>query len=185
MSPEQWGADAVDHQSDLWAIGIMCWRAFAGTHPAGTLKPEKLHARLTDLDTPLPSITTRVPSVPAELARIVDRCLAKRKADRYETASELLADLQAFLVPRERTAGEVSPYGWLAAVGEEDAKFFFGRDSEIRTALAQLDVWPLLAVIGPSGVGKSSFVHAGLVPALRTSGGGSWQVHVLRPGRMP
>ncbi len=191
MSPEQWGADVVDHQSDLWAIGIMCWRAFAAAHPAGTLKPEKLRARLLDLDTPLPSVATRVPSIPAELARIVDRCLAKHKADRYQNASELLADLQAFLVPRaERSSSsEVCPYRGLSAFGEDDARYFFGRDSEIRTALGQLDVWPLLAVIGPSGVGKSSFVHAGLVPALRGAArpeaDGNWQVHVLRPGRVP
>ena len=36
MSPEQWGADAVDHQTDLWAVGIMFWRALTGVHPAGT-----------------------------------------------------------------------------------------------------------------------------------------------------
>ncbi|HTL36465.1 MAG TPA: ATP-binding protein, partial [Kofleriaceae bacterium] len=82
-----------------------------------------------------------------------------------------------------RSAEETCPYRGLAAFGEDDAKFFFGRSNEIRTALAQLDSWPLLAVIGPSGVGKSSFVHAGLVPAIRTSG--SWQVRVLRPGRTP
>jgi eukaryotic-like serine/threonine-protein kinase len=185
MSPEQWGTDVVDHQSDLWAIGIMFWRALCGRHPAGTLTPEKLRMRLLDLDTPLPSIASEDPALPTELVAIVDRCLRKHKAERYPSASELLADLQAFLMPRsERVSGEVCPYRGLSAFGEDDAKYFFGRDNEIRSALTQLDAWPLLAVIGPSGVGKSSFVHAGLVPALRASGG-SWQVHVLRPGRVP
>jgi hypothetical protein len=97
----------------------------------------------------------------------------------------VLADLQAFLAPASERAGDdACPFRGLSAFGEDDAKYFFGRDSEIRSALAQLDVWPLLAVIGPSGVGKSSFVHAGLVPAVR-SAGGNWQVHVLRPGRVP
>jgi len=54
MSPEQWGADAVDHQSDLWAVGIMFWRALTGVHPAGTMNADKLKARLCELDTPLP-----------------------------------------------------------------------------------------------------------------------------------
>ncbi|MFN0252617.1 MAG: protein kinase domain-containing protein [Kofleriaceae bacterium] len=183
MSPEQWGADTVDHASDIWAVGIMFWRALAGVHPAGTMTPDKLKARLTDLDTPLPSIATRDPSVPRDVVAIIDRCLAKRKADRYPSATELLADLQAFIQPRS-AIGEECPYRGLAAFGEGDAKYFFGRTNEIRTALGQLETWPLLAVIGPSGVGKSSFVHAGLVPAVRRTGG-DWQIRVLRPGRSP
>jgi len=185
MSPEQWGAADVDALSDIWAFGIMFWRALTGVHPAGTMSPDKLRERLCDLGTPLPSIATRDPSLPRELVDIVDRCLAKRKADRYQSATELVADLQAFLVPRaERQTGEVCPYRGLSAFGEDDAKYFFGRSNEIRTALSQLETWPLLAVIGPSGVGKSSFVHAGLVPAMRAIGG-NWQVRILRPGRVP
>jgi eukaryotic-like serine/threonine-protein kinase len=185
MSPEQWGAAEVDHLSDIWAFGIMFWRALTGVHPAGTTAPDKLRERLCDLSSPLPSIAARAPALPRELVAIVDRCLAKRKADRYPNATELLADLQAFLVPRaDRMTGEVSPYRGLAAFAEDDAKYFFGRSNEIRTALAQLETWPMLAVIGPSGVGKSSFVHAGLVPAMRAIGG-NWHVRVLRPGRIP
>jgi hypothetical protein len=185
MSPEQWGADVVDHQSDIWAFGILFWRAFGGTHPAGTLAPAPLQFRLRDLDTSLPSLATSGPHIPRELAAIVDRCLEMRKADRYQTAGELVADLQTFLMPKaDRATGEVCPFRGLAPFGEDDAKYFFGRTSEIRTALAQLADWPLLAVIGPSGVGKSSFVHAGLVPAMRANGG-AWSVHPLRPGRVP
>jgi eukaryotic-like serine/threonine-protein kinase len=182
MSPEQWGAGEVDHQSDLWAVGIMFWQALTGAHPIGTSSPDKLHAQLTDLDAAMPSIAAR--GVPAGLAAIVDRCLAKRKAERYLSATELLEDLQGFLYVRARASGDTCPYRGLAAFGEPDAKYFFGRSSEIRTALAQLDAWPLLAVIGPSGVGKSSFVHAGLIPAVRATDH-SWQVRVLRPGRTP
>ncbi|MBV8756261.1 MAG: protein kinase [Deltaproteobacteria bacterium] len=185
MSPEQWGAGEVDALSDIWAFGIMFWRALTGVHPAGTMAADKLQARLCDLDTPLPSIGSRDPTLPRALVAIVDRCLEKRKAQRYQSASDVLGDLMAFLQPRaDRTTGETCPYRGLAAFGEEDAKFFFGRTSDIRCALAQLEAWPLLAVVGPSGVGKSSFVHAGLIPAVRASGG-AWDVRVLRPGRVP
>ncbi|HUS27140.1 MAG TPA: serine/threonine-protein kinase, partial [Kofleriaceae bacterium] len=185
MSPEQWGAAEVDHLSDIWAFGIMFWRALTGVHPAGTMHPDRLRERLCDLNTPLPSIVVRDPTLPRDLAAIIDKCLAKRKSDRYQSATQLLADLQAFLQPKaDRTTGEVCPYRGLAAFGEDDAKYFFGRSNEIRTAIAQLEQWPMLAVIGPSGVGKSSFVHAGLVPAIRAAGG-NWQVRVLRPGRVP
>jgi len=185
MSPEQWGADEVDHLSDLWAVGIMFWRALAGVHPAGTMDPIKLKERLCDVDTPLPSIASREPNLPRDLAAVVDRCLAKHKSQRTQSASALLAQLQAVIAPKtERLSEDACPYRGLASFGEGDAKFFFGRSAEIRTALGQLDQWPLLAVVGPSGVGKSSFVHAGLVPTLRATGG-NWQVRVLRPGRAP
>ncbi len=185
MSPEQWGADEVDHQSDLWAVGIMFWRALTGVHPAGTMNAEKLKARLVDLDSPLPSLGARDPSLPKELVDIVDKCLRKRKSERYQNATDVIRDMQAFLAPKaERISEDTCPYRGLASFGEGDAKYFFGRSNEIRTALGQLDTWPLLAVIGPSGVGKSSFVHAGLVPAVR-SAGGNWQIRVLRPGRQP
>ena len=185
MSPEQWGAGVVDHLSDLWAVGIIFWRAITDVHPAGSTSPDKLRVRLCDLDSPLPSIATRDATLPPKLVAIVDRLLEKHKARRYQSASELLADLQAFLAPKSaRASEEECPYRGLAAFGEDDAKYFFGRSSEIRTALAKLQRWPLLAVIGPSGVGKSSFVHAGLVPALRAAGD-EWRVCVLRPGRVP
>ncbi|MGE5186075.1 MAG: protein kinase domain-containing protein [Acidobacteriota bacterium] len=185
MSPEQWGADTVDHQSDLWALGIMYWRALTGVHPAGTMNPDKLKARLTDLDSPLPSIGSRDPSLPRELVEIVDKALRKRKSERYQNAGEMLRDMQAFLAPTaQRIDADTCPYRGLAAFGESDAKYFFGRSNEIRTAVSQLETWPLLAVIGPSGVGKSSFVHAGLVPAVRSTGG-NWNIRVLRPGREP
>ncbi len=185
MSPEQWGADSVDHQSDIWAVGIMFWRALTGVHPAGTMNADKLKARLNDLDTPLPSIADRDPTIAPELAHLVDKCLYKYKSQRYQNATQLIEDLQAYLAPKaDRVSEDQCPYRGLAAFNEADAKYFFGRSNEIRTALAQLEAWPLLAVIGPSGVGKSSFVHAGLVPAVRGTGG-NWQVRILRPGRQP
>jgi eukaryotic-like serine/threonine-protein kinase len=185
MSPEQWGTDRVDQLSDIWAVGIIFWRALVGAHPAGTVQPDKLQVRTCDLDMPFPSVATRDPTLPPELVAIVDRCLAKRKRDRYRSATELLGDLGRLFAPKAVTAAdEDCPYRGLAAFAEHDAKFFFGRSNEIRSAVAQLDTWPVLAVIGASGVGKSSFIHAGLVPAIRKRGG-NWHVCNLRPGRTP
>jgi hypothetical protein len=185
MSPEQFGAAEVDHRADIWAIGIMFWRALTGAHPAGSMSGDALRERMLALDRTLPSIASHDPTIAPELAAIVDRCLAMRKAQR-PTATQLLDALQAFLAPRvEQGSSETaSPYRGLAAFGEGDAKYFFGRSSEIRTAAAQLEGCPLLAIVGPSGVGKSSFVHAGLVPAVRATAD-NWQVRVLRPGHLP
>jgi hypothetical protein len=184
MSPEQWGGSEVDHLTDIWAAGILFWGALTGDHPIGSVPPAELRDRVLALDTPLPSIATRDPTIPRELVAVIDRCLEKDKS-RRPNASELVGALQAFLAPKARAdAAETCPYPGLAPFGEGDAKYFFGRSNEIRTAMAQLDAWPLLAVVGPSGVGKSSFVHAGIVPAVRSTGE-RWQIRMVRPGRAP
>ena len=50
--------------------------------------------------------------------------------------------------------------------------------------IARIRELPLTGVVGPSGVGKSSFVRAGVGPALKRSGE-RWDVVTLRPGRQP
>jgi tRNA A-37 threonylcarbamoyl transferase component Bud32 len=74
-----------------------------------------------------------------------------------------------------------SPYPGLAAYGVDDAGRFFGREREIDALANRLVRAPLVAVVGPSGVGKSSFVHAGLAARLRDQ----YTVLSMRPGRHP
>lgn len=62
----------------------------------------------------------------------------------------------------------ICPYQGLAAFTEADAEFFFGRESLMADLVDHLRGNPrFLAVVGPSGSGKSSAVQAGLFPALR------------------
>src|SRR5512135_3013153 len=71
---------------------------------------------------------------------------------------------------------------------EADSERFYGRDKEVEEMLQQLLLYPFLAVIGPSGSGKSSLVFAGLVPALHRSGlfgTSGWLMRTIRPGEMP
>src|SRR4051812_9243015 len=84
--------------------------------------------------------------------------------------------------PSSPAREDASPYPGLAAYGEEDAESFFGREQETRTCLERLATVPLLAVVGPSGSGKSSLLRAGLAVALRRDGR---HVVVLTPGRHP
>jgi len=84
--------------------------------------------------------------------------------------------------------GAVAPYRGLQVFGEEDAPFFFGRDREVQRLLEKLKASTFLAVLGPSGSGKSSLVRAGLLPELRAGAltdGARWHVCVLRPGAAP
>jgi tRNA A-37 threonylcarbamoyl transferase component Bud32 len=78
-------------------------------------------------------------------------------------------------------ADDHSPYPGLASYTTDDAERFVGREREIEAIANRLVRAPLLAVLGPSGVGKSSFIAAGLVPRL----GEQHRVLTMRPGRHP
>ncbi len=80
----------------------------------------------------------------------------------------------------------VCPYRGLRAFREEDAPFFFGRDTYVDQLAQRIRSQSLVAVVGASGSGKSSVVRAGLVPALRRDVGGAvWDVVTLVPGDRP
>ncbi|MEM1167994.1 MAG: trypsin-like peptidase domain-containing protein, partial [Cyanobacteria bacterium P01_H01_bin.35] len=75
------------------------------------------------------------------------------------------------------------PYKGLFAFGEGDAEYFFGREAIAEQLVAAVARQQFVAVIGPSGSGKSSVVFAGLVPKLRSQG--NWQIEQFRPKAHP
>jgi hypothetical protein len=80
----------------------------------------------------------------------------------------------------------ICPYRGLEPFHEEDAAFFCGRDEAILELVARVEAHSFVALVGPSGSGKSSLVFAGLVPALRKQGHTTmWDVVTLRPGKSP
>lgn len=74
------------------------------------------------------------------------------------------------------------PYLGLVAYGVADAPTFFGRERETADCLRRLDEAGVLAVVGPSGSGKSSVVRAGVAAALERDG---LRVNVVTPGSRP
>jgi serine/threonine protein kinase len=187
MSPEQWGIGIeIDHLTDIWACGILLHRMICGRHPLHPLDGNQLVVTAM-LELPMPSMAEAAPTdVPRELIQIVDRCLLKLKDQRWQSAAELLAALELFLPGRRTQQLQIdeSPYAGLSSFQENDAGKFFGRNREIAAMVTRIRDRPLVAVVGSSGVGKSSFVRAGLVPALKRSGE-VWETLVLRPGRKP
>jgi len=75
------------------------------------------------------------------------------------------------------------PYRGLFAFREQDAAFFFGRERFTNQLMEAVRKKPLVAVIGPSGSGKSSIVFAGLLPRIRQQG--NWLIASFRPGNRP
>ncbi|MBN2305872.1 MAG: protein kinase [Anaerolineae bacterium] len=93
------------------------------------------------------------------------------------------------IIPGEDVA---NPYKGLQPFEEADAEDFFGRTALIETLLERMqepgDISRFLAVIGPSGSGKSSAVKAGLIPALRKGalpGSERWYMVEMVPGHDP
>ena len=82
----------------------------------------------------------------------------------------------------------VCPYKGLAAFEARDAGLFFGRELFVAELVARVTATPFLGIVGPSGSGKSSALHAGLLAALAAGvlpGSEDWALAVLRPGEHP
>lgn len=81
-----------------------------------------------------------------------------------------------------------SPYKGLAPFEAADVGYFFGREQLVAETVARLVGSSFLAVVGPSGSGKSSLSRAGLLPALRDGvlpGADRWAQLVMSPGPRP
>jgi WD40 repeat protein/class 3 adenylate cyclase len=81
-----------------------------------------------------------------------------------------------------------NPYKGLRAFEEADAADFFGREALTQDLVERLATTRFLAVVGPSGSGKSSVVRAGLMPELRKGalpGSERWQITQMFPGAYP
>ena len=98
MAPEQAAADPnVDQRADLYAVGAMAYEMLCGRPPFSGMSPQQvLAAHVTLPPAPLSGQRT---SVPPALNTLVMRCLEKKPADRVQTATEMLTQLQAMATP--------------------------------------------------------------------------------------
>ena len=132
--------------------------------------------------------------VPEPLAVVLATATASDPDGRYATVIDFVTAWEAALAA-EGVAAEPAmftptrnPYKGLAAFDEGDAEDFFGRDAVIASLLEVVGRNRLVAVVGPSGIGKSSVVLAGLIPALRAGaipGSESWLITGMIPGPYP
>jgi TolA-binding protein/predicted Ser/Thr protein kinase len=103
MSPEQARVEELDHRTDLFSLGIVLYEMAAGRRPfAG----ETAAAVLSSISNQPPAGLRELnPEVPAELERMIMKALEKNPALRYQTASDLRADLQRLKRDLDRATG--------------------------------------------------------------------------------
>ncbi len=138
--------------------------------------------------------------LPDPVARVIDRAIDVDAAQRYGNVGDLVDSLHEALDggtgSRARTLDpEMSvdnPYKGLRAFDVVDADDFFGRERLVERLIARLGLTGsggrFIAVVGPSGSGKSSAVKAGLLPAIRRGAvplSGSWFTIEMTPATHP
>ena len=93
MSPEQARGGPVDFRSDQFALGVLLYEMLTGRRAFD--RPSAVETLAAILHDEPPPLTDLNPRVPANLARIVGRCLAKAREDRYAATVDLWHDLRA------------------------------------------------------------------------------------------
>ena len=154
-SPEQEQRTPLTAASDIYSLAVVLAQTISGA--VGTVE---------DISGFLPS--------PARA--VIERATQRQAINRYATVAEFAAALNASAgtsetaTVAEHTLPTRNPYKGLLAFGRTDAGDFFGREELIDRLLDRLAGAGVrsrfVALVGPSGSGKSSVVRAGLIPAL-------------------
>lgn len=179
VAPEELAGQPHTPRSDLYALGLLTFELLTGQRPP--------------MDGALPSPGVLRPELPPALGDVIARATATDPGERYESVDAFLRSFAiaagaAGVAGDETYTPSESPYKGLKAFGEADADDFFGRESLVDELVAAVGDSRLVAVVGPSGIGKSSVVKAGLVPALRKGalpGSEQWVISDMFPGSYP
>jgi len=172
LAPERRSGEPPSETADVYAFGVLLgdlFRGMMGGQDGGNLRAALERATAAD-----PAIRFRDP---ADLAAAVRR--------------GLLAPDRS-LPGNDGVEPSRNPYKGLRPFEEQDAPDFFGREELVNALLGRFgEEGPasrLLAIVGPSGSGKSSVVSAGLLPALRAGAladSAAWFVAAMTPGDRP
>jgi serine/threonine protein kinase/Flp pilus assembly protein TadD len=170
MSPEQARGADVDQRSDIFSFGVMLFEMVTGTRP---FRGANVVALLSALLTDVPPVVTEIrPELPPHLGLIVQKCLEKSPADRYQTAREVHDELRALkgdasstsieapLRPADdRKAIAVLPFANMS----DDADNEFFSDGMTEDLLAHLSTVKGLRVISRTSV----MIYKGTTKSIR------------------
>ena len=175
----------------------------------------ELYPHAEGIPMPLATLVASSDGVPLRIHRVAGEWARAEVADRLVASAHQAADertglraaesslagnvvdlqaaaerIQSYVAeePADGLTPTVCPFRGLAPFDAAHAEYFFGRERLVAELVARLVGSTLLAVVGPSGSGKSSAVRAGLLPALADGvvpGSETWRRAVMRPGERP
>ena len=177
MAPEIWRGEPATRASDVYSIGVLLYELAAARAPHQDAGADELPRVTQERD--VPPLHEAAPAVDRRLCEVIDRCLRRDPAMRWESGDALREALESLVVSTRAALPEGNPYRGLLAFEAEHQSLFFGRESEARALLDRLRAEPFVVVAGDSGVGKSSLCRAGVLPRL------DGRVAQLVPGRQP
>ena len=134
MSPEQIRGEALDGRSDLYSLGVVGFVLLSGRLPFSAASVTELldaHTRQ-----PAPPLASVVPTVPATIASVIDRCLGKERETRFPTGESLADALEKALRLSESAVGRTGEYA-VAALSPRDASLVWQRAVALQVAALQ------------------------------------------------
>jgi eukaryotic-like serine/threonine-protein kinase len=199
MSPEQALGEHVDAKSDLYGLGVVGYFALSGRLPfTGTKASEVLAKQVTEQPKPLAQVAE---GTPRRLAQTIDRCLAKERDERPESAAALADQLGLTLEQRRelpvalrvfaKRAGKFGGVGslfylWALGVTSTIAGGTAGPTAAFATFIAGLTVVPLAILVGRSArLIKAGFTREDVVSAFKSELAATAEERAYEWGRGP
>ncbi len=98
MAPEQAAADPhLDHRVDVYALGVLAYELLVGEPPFVRRAMQQVIA--AHMVEPAPRVIERRPATPPALDALVAKCLEKQPGDRWQSAEEIVAELERLSTP--------------------------------------------------------------------------------------
>jgi WD40 repeat protein len=176
-------------RGDVGALGLLLYQCLSGVDARQTTVRASVPGEPASL---LPATIGEPDEIPQQIADVLHRATAVDPDDRYTDVNEFMSvwesafgDTDAEIDYGLRSDAR-NPYKGLRPFGEPDADDFYGRKRLIAQLADAVEAHSIVTAIGPSGIGKSSVVKAGLLPALRRGvvpGSDEWLITTMTPGR--
>ncbi|MCW5808779.1 MAG: protein kinase, partial [Deltaproteobacteria bacterium] len=192
MAPEVWASQRPTRRSDVYSFGAMLYELISGATPFGHVAANALaDAVQRDAAPDLGEAAWKAGLADPDprIVRLVGRCLERDPELRFPSGEELREALEQLHPSRAHTAAAGdNPYRGLRPFESAHRGLFFGRGIEVGALVERLRTDAVAIVTGDSGVGKSSLVRAGVIPAIvdgALGAGRTWKAFTMVPGRRP